>query len=319
MSLRSLNNSKASFEDPFLSTGKQEPTVPPIPTWYGDRGIWAGGATDSSPQLTEIDYFDITSTGNASDFGDLSYSSRGQQGNSNGSRAVIAGGYHDTPSGAYDNAIDYFAIATTGNGSDFGDLTESGQWPASTCNGTRGTWAGKDESNVNQYVTMDTTGNASDFGDLVSAVGTNAGCNNSTRGVIGGGNQVNVIQYITIANTGNATDFGDLTQARRNLGGLDSDPAGRGVFGGGCCNYDVIDYITIANTGNATDFGNLLASNENVRAVSDGSRGVFGGGNTPSRVDVMQYITIANTGNATDFGDLTAAKSSVGACSGSPS
>ena len=58
------------------------------------------------------------------DFGDLTIA-RGQLGDcgtSNGSRGVFGNGYTSTP-GVYTNVIDYIAIATTGNATDFGDIS----------------------------------------------------------------------------------------------------------------------------------------------------------------------------------------------------
>ena len=46
--------------------------------WYGDRGVFAGGV-DGGTTYDVIDYIDITSTGNASDFGNLT-SQAGQLG-----------------------------------------------------------------------------------------------------------------------------------------------------------------------------------------------------------------------------------------------
>ena len=88
-------------------------------------------------------------------------------------RAVYAGG-RDDPN-AYLNTIEYFTIGSTGNGTDFGDLTVA-RWPAggNTGSSTRAIFAGGDvpstESNVIDYVTIASTGNATDFGDLTVAI-----------------------------------------------------------------------------------------------------------------------------------------------------
>ena len=46
-------------------------TVPPTIAWGGSRGVFTLGHTGSS-FTSQIDFFDITSSGNAADFGDLS-------------------------------------------------------------------------------------------------------------------------------------------------------------------------------------------------------------------------------------------------------
>ena len=66
-----------------------------------------------------MDYVTIASTGNATDFGDLTQARAGIGGNSNSLRAVFLSG--EAPS--YVNTIDYVTITSTGNATDFGDTT----------------------------------------------------------------------------------------------------------------------------------------------------------------------------------------------------
>jgi len=69
--------------------------------------------------LNVMDYVTVATTGNATDFGDLT-SRRFQLGGlSDGSRGVFAGGY----TGSWTNAMDYITIQTTGNATDFGDMS----------------------------------------------------------------------------------------------------------------------------------------------------------------------------------------------------
>ena len=293
--------------------------------WFGSRGVFAGGDVNGTGSAQNvIDYITIASTGNATDFGDLTVARRnfGGSGCSNGTRGVFAGG---TQSGD-NNTIDYITIASTGNATDFGDLSVARTLgPVGASNITRGLWAGGNAAGgVIDYITIANTGNATDFGDLtVSRFGLGA-CSNGTRAAFGGGagNEYDAIDYVTIASTGNASDFGNLSVARYYVSGCSSE-VGRGVFDGGelvSSPYitDVIDYIDISTTGNATDFGNLLAATKKIAACSDGSRGVFGGGATSgnSSLNTIQYITIASTGNSTDFGDLTVARDNPSAVSG---
>ena len=68
------------------------------------------------------------------------------------------------------NIIEYITIASTGNATDFGDLTELVDWLSALANQTRAVRAGGGSpTNVMDYVTIATTGNAIDFGDLVAA------------------------------------------------------------------------------------------------------------------------------------------------------
>jgi hypothetical protein len=141
-------------------------------------------------------------------------------------RAVFGGGHGPV------NTIEYIEVATTGNASDFGDLTVSRKALASFASNSRGIWAGGESSEYDtiDYITFSTTGNASDFGDMTAAQIRLAGCGSVTRGLMGGGQRpsssTNVIEYVTIASTGNAQDFGDLTVARYRLASSSSPTRG---------------------------------------------------------------------------------------------
>ena len=237
-----------------------------------------------------------------------------------GNRGLFGGG--DT--GSASNVIDYVTIATTGNATDFGDLTVARHSPAACSDGIYGLFGGGfipadptgSASNVIDYVTIATLANATDFGDLTEAQYGPAACSNGTYGLFGGGldgSAINVINYVTIATTGNATDFGDLTAARYGLAACSNGTYG--LFGGGWGGSisNVIDYVTISTTGNATDFGDLTVVKYGPAACSDLTYGIFGGGSTSNVID---YVTIATPANATDFGDLTVARTSPAACSG---
>jgi hypothetical protein len=296
-----------------------------ITTSAAVRGLFAGGVTTPEAMVNVIDYITIASTGNATDFGDLTVSRRGAGGCSSSTRGVFGGGDNLDNYALGLNVIDYVTIATTGNATDFGDLTVARWGVAGAASSTRGCFssgrlnAAGTKSNVIDYITIASTGNAIDFGDSTVTKFTGSGFSSPTRGVFAAGwvdSPINVIDYITIASTGNATDFGDLTAARSdtNSGAASST---RGVVAGGYSDSNVIDYVTIATTGNATDFGDLSANRSGVAAVTDTSRVVFGGGSTGGVVNVMEYITITSTGNTTDFGDLTILRvDSVGVSNG---
>ena len=240
-------------------------------TWFGGRGLWFGGEIGHQDPTLIIDYITISTTGDATDFGDLSINNINLGACSDGTKGLWAGGQLSSGYPNLSNVIEYVTIATTGNTTDFGDLTVARIWNTGCSDGTKGLFGG----------------GYSDWDDWV---------------------RTNTIDYVTVATTGDATDFGDLSVARAVAGACSNET--RGLWGGGHLNYstgqDVIDYITMATTGNATDFGDLINDNGYNGACSDGTKGVWGGGwEYPVRVDVIQYVTIATTGNATDFGDLT--------------
>ena len=134
------------------------------------RGIYAGGATPTI--VNTIDYITIASAGNATDFGDVtSEDTRNPMGASSSTRGVIAGGQTNAPSNGTD-AIDYITIATTGNTTDFGNLTDGRRRGSGLSNSIRGVFTGGYDpavKNTIDYITIASTGNAQDFGDYSGA------------------------------------------------------------------------------------------------------------------------------------------------------
>ena len=139
----------------------------------GTLGVFAGVGTDSDNN--QIQYITIDTTGNTTDFGQLSlkrdfYSF---QKVSDSTRTLMGGGLDLSGGNAGRlNTIDYITTGTTGNSTDFGDLTVGLQGASGTSNGTVGVWTGGFNTssatiNVIQSVTIQTPGNATDFGDLV--------------------------------------------------------------------------------------------------------------------------------------------------------
>lgn len=293
--------------------------------WYGDRALATGGSQGVDDR---IDYWSMTTAGNAADFGDRAVATTGTlyvaAATGNNSRAFFSGGDN---SSTKTDVIEYVTTTTLGNGTDFGDLTVARSDATALSDGTYGVVAGgraagNTRSNVIDYITVATTGDASDFGDLLAA-GNNAGSwNDATRGVVGGkyiGSSTNVIEYITIASTGNSTDFGDLSVTRLVYDG--SGDTTRALWGGGyisssATNSNVIDYITIQTTANATDFGDLTVAKRSLAMAGNGTVVHFAGGYTTGDTNVIEQVTVQTTGNASDFGDLTDDFRTPQGCSG---
>ena len=131
------------------------------------RALFAGGIGPGSPFPTvdRIEYFTIANTGNATDFGDLTYSARYPGSAGDNTRGVFMGGA--TPSAV--NTICFVTIQTTGNATDYGDLVTASHDIAATSNNTRGIMgAGVASANTNtiEQLTIQTTGNASDFAEV---------------------------------------------------------------------------------------------------------------------------------------------------------
>jgi hypothetical protein len=267
-----------------------------------------------------LTYINISSTGNAQNFGVSTQSRVALASFSSSTRGLWSGGYQ--PGGSW-NIIDYVTIASEGNAIDFGDLTANRFFPAGCSSSTRGLTGGgfSNLTNIIDYVQIATIGNALDFGDLTSARSTNSSTSSATRGVWAGGQSSSIIDYVTIASLGNAITFGTLTNISGQSAGCSSST--RGVFGGrftpaaNNIAINVIDYITFASTGNATYFGDLTVARAGAFACSNAVRGVFAGGQTPTAVNTIDYITITSIGNAIDFGDLTENRAYNAGCSDS--
>ena len=266
--------------------------------------------------LNNIDQLTISTTGNATDFGDLTVARGYGAGLSSSTRGVFAGGNI----GTYDktDVIDYVTIASAGNATDFGDLiTGPIRNLGAVSSSVRGVFAGgsgNTSSNVIQYITIASAGNAIDFGDLAYTVDWAVGTGSSTRGLFGFSS---AIYYITIATTGNAVDFGDWSGGNGKFRGACSNGT-RAVFGGrNTSPYNTMEYFTIASTGNGTDFGDLTVARYELSSTSGGDRGIFAGGRDSSATyyNTVDYINIASTGNASDFGDLTQTCGATSACS----
>ena len=304
--------------------------TPIVFTWGGDRGVFAGGY--ASTFLNRIDYVNITSAGNAIDFGDLTDPRNGVAATASTTRSVFAQGWNGS---VYSNVLDYITTATTGNATDFGDYSVSMANSARgvTSDGTtglfQGGWptSGSARSNVIHKITIATTGNTTDFGDLSVPRMRAGAAGDATRGLCSSGNATvsgsnsnsNVIDYVTIATPGNATDFGDGTLVRTELMG--ASDSSRSLFAGGygdgsASERVTIDYVTTQTTGNATDFGDLTGQRFDGSASSNGTKALFTGYHDNATSNIIDQVTIQTAGNATDFGDLTYARYGLGGASG---
>ena len=333
MPIRSLGNSSVRYNAVMSKTGVGALYKYPEFFWYGDRAIQFGG--DTPGYTNTIQYYAITSTGNAADFGDLTQNGNTGGGAAGQGRGLFAGGASDT----YTNVIQKITIGTTGNASDFGDLTVAKMEVAqnSPSNGIRAVWcagavAGGDDENRIDYTTIMSGGGASDFGDHGSSMPRKqqAGVSNKTRGIWAGGapnSPGNQIQYITFDTVGNSTDVANLTQGRRSAAGNGSGTLGRGVIGGGVSlttpggsgHYNYIDYFAIDATSNAVDFGDLTQARYWITGAANATRGTFFGGaylGPYTSVNTIDYVEMATTGNASDFGDALEQYEKTGGCSG---
>ncbi len=144
----------------------------------GIRGIVAGGNgptfAAASPAGSMIQYVNIASTGNAVNFGNLTYARQTIATGCSSTRGIFAGGYN--PTNGNGKRIDYITMASDGNAVFFGDLVGqlAGSYMAGTSTQTRMIFAGNIAAPMAthiQYVEIASTGESMDFGECLN--GTN--------------------------------------------------------------------------------------------------------------------------------------------------
>jgi hypothetical protein len=268
---------------------------------YLNRAVIYGGYNGSA-SLTDGLERNMSTLGNATLISGMSGTAQSDgRASGNDSRMVVG-----------ENSAIYWAQASLGASTTFGNLSNGRGAVGHTHNQTRIIYAGGLLNTTNQttvdYRTIATVGTAVSFGALSSQRRTIDGrISNGTRGLTAGGwtnssSATNRIDYWTFATTGNATQFGSLTLSReRPVGGSSNT---RGVFGSN--NATTHDYVTIATTGNATSFGTITAQLWRM-SCSNGTRVLW----TPSMTSpstAMLYVNIATTGNAQSFGSVPAAR-----------
>ena len=292
---------------------KEDGTYPGSSSAPSGRALIGGGFSPSYGKT--IDFVQISTTGNATDFGDLSVD-QGETGCiSNFTRAIWCGG-NTSASPNSTNVMDYVSFATLGNAADFGDL--GGATSRSTGvvgNNTRGVVTeGSSDTDQLQFINPATLGNATDFGNLSQARQFVAGMTSITRGLFAGGFSPTLrdtIDFIEITSTGDAVDFGNLVTADRK--GMACSSHTKGVYGGGLSPTTVIQSIGIGSLGDMVNFGNLSGVRVEPASTSDSVRGIWAGGQDPSVSNVIEKVEITTAANATDFGDLSLARYSAAA------
>ena len=272
----------------------------------------------------------ITTAGDAVDFGDLTVGRSANTMGSNATRGIFANGRFPGPGNAQ-TTIDFVTFSSSGGANDFGDLHYQACTSAGFSDATRGIFSGGYEANTSPYprtfdmtfVTIATTGNSSDFGDCVERGRKDTCFSNSTRGfTCGGNNRIDSpnpntshdrIEMTIIQTKGSTVDFGEfgddngLTGSTQCHGGAASQT--RGIIFSGKSSpsaiRNVIEYLTLATFGNSQDFGDMLTSGSSSGSTATGNnvKGVVKT-TSASNGNVLEQVTIASTGNATDFGDL---------------
>ena len=248
-----------------------------------------------------------------------------------GTRGLFVGGWRNSPSTARSNGIDFITISTTGDATEFGDLTRRTAYMGTCSSRTRGIISGGQGDNsggaVNtiEFITISSTGDSQDFGDLPAAINGHYGHSNEVRGVFATGYNPSPsfasrkdISSLTISTTGSAFDAGDLS--RHSVQTFTFGNGVRGIWGGGyyqtpngtpgfASDGEKHHLVNIGSLGEMTTFGDFKGNSSDdaiIRssAMSNSTRGIrFSGYTSPYHLTYDKY-EIASLGNAVDFGDV---------------
>ena len=291
----------------------------------GARGIVMGG----NQGVNNIDFFTISTQGDATDFGDLITASvHGASGGSRTRGICVIG----TPN--HSDKLEFITISSTGDATDFGDQSHSNHKRNISAGGSAtrmiiagGVYGSNPYTYYNsmEFVTIASTGNTVDFGDMTEARTQPFVASSPTRFVTLGGyktpspNASDIIEFVTTASTGNSQDFGDLMEGNSGSPASCSNSTRSITFGGRIdgtsTTTSIIQTVQIATGGNARKFGDLTESVRFASGTSSKTRGVrIAGYKVPSNADVdtMDYINISTEGDAVDFGNLTRSTRSCG-------
>ena len=281
-------------------------TDSPVQHTGGTRGIFWGYGQDDD----EIDFVNISTTGNATDFGNLGTTRRTGRSTSSRVKGLLAGGRTNS-SPNFTNEVEAIIIASTGNAFDFGDNLDSARRAGfAVSDGQRGIFGGgytPTALNTIEFTTIATGSNFVDFGDLRYTNSYLADGNSPVRGVITcTGPAAELMDFITISTLGNSAAFGNMATDRIDATGVSNAVrlvmmGGQTVPGGTIINQ--IDYITISTLGDAKEFGDLLNVRQGNAGANSTTRGLSAGGG-PGNNSNIDYLQIMSTGNVIDFGDL---------------
>ena len=234
------------------------------------RGVWGGGFVDGSPAVLSnvLDFIEIASTGNATDFGDLatatSYSS------AYGSQVSGMWGGGATPSNT--TKIEKINFGSLGNATNFGNLRTARGGPGdATANSTKGIYAGGENPSgttwLNEIETesLTSSGTGVDFGDLSRAKSALAAASQAHGGLAENFPRAPELYSPTATVLPRGGAVGDICI----VGGGESPSPDR-----------TLESIQISTTGNSTSFGNLITTpiHDLYGATASASRLLFLGG-----------------------------------------
>ena len=230
------------------------------------------GYTSGGGGYNTIDKFQFaTASANATDVGDMTYTSWGQSAaGSSETAGYLLAFYRVSPAG-YPGTINKVSFETDGNATDVADLATDTYGGAGTNNQTHIFQLGGRQMGLGgitniQKFSMSSEANATNVATLPVGVQHTQGTSSATKGYCSGGSTnnpetayVDHIQEFNFSTEANATDVGNLTLARAEASPQSSETYS--YTSGGKGPFDRIDRFAYSNPGaNSTDVGNLTAA-----------------------------------------------------------
>jgi hypothetical protein len=288
----------------------------------GDVEPWQLGGTisgyttggEAAAWYNQIDKFSFTSDSDATDVGDITFSTSHTAGSSSTTH-----GYSSGSQNPITNIIQKFSFTVDGNSTDIADLTNAIDGGSGTSSQTHGYCAGgRPVTSVINKFPFATDTNATNIGNLTVSRQRASGQSSANHGYASGGHDTpyyNTIDKYTFASDANATDVGNLLSTIATTAGQSSSTHGY-VSGGYPPSSNVIQKFSFSTDGNSTDVGDMTLTRFSAAGQSSTSNGYSSGGlgaPGPGPTNTIDKFTFASDANATDVGNLTVAR---GASSG---
>ena len=286
-----------------------------VELFQGEFFGYAHGGHQAGPTAYDrIDRWSYAADTNATDVGNLSTSSMGAAGTTDG-LSGFAGGGSTAGYSQITNIQRYPYTTATEDAVGHGDLrvVTSTAGGASNIPGGYGYVMGGSSATrlEKQKFAFVSNTTATDAGDLSSARQSIAGAQDTTHGYAASGQNASQIDQTRIdrfafASDGNSVDCGDVFKGR---GGTDNGCCSleHGYKAGGYASsggyQDVIDKYTFAATCTSSDVGDLARTNQGNSANCSTTYGYAFGGQPPATLDtIWKWSFASGTQNAPDTG-----------------
>ena len=252
----------------------------------GSQDITHGYISGGNGNSNIIERIPFATTTNSVSVGTLTAGKSSLAGHSSFTHGYVSGGFGAAQGDNGINVIEKYAFASSGNGSDIANLTNSRLSNSGVMSLTHGYSSGGratasiTRNNIIDRFPFASDSDATDVGDL-EAIGSNFGFNGQhslTHGYCTGGEHIvgnasnpangTRIQKFSFAASANATNVGTLPVAISATTGCSSTTHGYAA-GGGEGTFNQIQKFSLSSDGNATDIANITVSRGNSAGLSN--------------------------------------------------